>query len=237
MKNQRQLQSMWNRVLRQSCIALVVMLFALPLTIGSALATGVFDIPLVNSGSETWVIDQGNVLSVLNKGALEKKLRKLSEATGKEVRFVTMRRFDYEQTAKTLTEGVFERWFPTPKERDNQVLLLLDTQTNTTDIRVGDGVKPLLSEAVAESVATDTTLAPIREGNYNQGLLDAANRLTAVLSGEPDPGPPEIKVVEVESTFKSAKETDAKSAGVLVIVLLLAATIIPMATYYWYQRG
>ena len=228
---------MWSQVLQQSGIALVVLLFALPLTMGSALATGVYDIPLVKSGSETWVIDQGNVLSVLNKGALEKKLHQLAETTGKEVRFVTMRRFDYEQTAETLTDGVFERWFPTADEQANQVLLLLDTQTNATAIRVGNGLKPLLSEAVAESVATDTTLAPIREGNYNQGLLDAASRLTAVLSGEPDPGPPEVKIVEVESTFKSAKETDDKSAGILVIVLLLAATIIPMATYYWYQRG
>jgi uncharacterized protein len=237
MKNQLQSSGPWNQVLRRCFILITMLLLSLPLTAGTALATGVFDIPLVKAGSDTWIIDQGNVLSVLNKGAIEKKLRKLAETTGKEVRFVTIRRFDFEQTAKTLTDGVFERWFPTPKDQENQVLLLLDTQTNTTGIHAGDGAKTLLSEDIAESVASETTLAPIREGNYNQGLLDAANRLSVVLSGEPDPGPPEVKVVEVESTFKSAEETDDKSAGVLVIVLLLAATIIPMATYYWYQRG
>jgi uncharacterized protein len=238
MKNQLQSHRPWhNMLLRQCFAAIAALLLMVPLATGSALATGVFDIPLVKAGSETWVIDQGNILSVLNKGALEKKLSKLAETTGTEVRFVTMRRFDYEQTAKTLTDGVFERWFPTPEEQKNQVLLLLDTQTNTTSIQTGDGVKTLLSDATAQSIASETALAPIREGNYNQGLMDAANRLSLVLSGEPDPGPPEIKVVEVESTFKSAKETDDKSAGILVIVLLLAATIIPMATYYWYQRG
>lgn len=239
-KNHQSFQP-WQQVLRRGLMqcftAIAAVLFLLPLTSGPAIATGVFDIPLVSAGSDTWVIDQGNVLSVLNKGALEKKLSKLAEATGKEVRFVTMRRFDYEQTANTLTDGLFERWYPTPDEQANQVLLLLDTQTNTTSIHTGDGVKALLPDDVARSVASETTLAPIRSGNYNQGLLDAANRLALVLAGEPDPGPPEQKIVEVESTFKSAKETDDQSAGVLVIVLLLAATIIPMATYYWYQRG
>jgi uncharacterized protein len=237
MKNHLQSHGLWNAILQRCVVAIATLLFLLPIVAGSALATGVFDIPLVNAGSETWVIDQGNVLSVLNKGALEKKLSKLAETTGKEVRFVTIRRFDYEQTAKSLTDGVFERWFPTPAEQSNQVLLLLDTQTNNIGIHTGDGIKPLLPDETAKSVASETALAPIREGNYNQGLIDAANRLSVVLSGEPDPGPPEIKVVEVESTFKSASETDTKSAGILVIVLLLAATIIPMATYYWYQKG
>lgn len=237
MKNQLQSCGPWRMILRQCFVAIAALLFILPLGAGSALATGIFDIPSVKAGSETWVIDQGNVLSVLNKGALEKKLSKLAETTGNEVRFVTIRRFDYEQTAKTLTDGVFEHWFPTPEEQTNQVLLLLDTQTNTTSIHAGDRVKALLPEETAKSVASETALAPIREGNYNQGLMDAANRLSLILSGEPDPGPPEIKVVEVESTFKSAKETDDQSAGILVIVLLLAATVIPMATYYWYQRG
>jgi uncharacterized protein len=237
MKNYLQSLSLRHRLLQQCIVAVAALLCMLPMVAGSALATGVFDVPLVKAGSETWVIDQGNVLSVLNKGALEKKLGKLAETTGKEVRFVTIRRFDYEQTAKTVTDGVFERWFPTPSEQANQVLLLLDTQTNNIGIHTGDGVKPLLPDATAKSIASETALAPIREGNYNQGLMDAANRLSVVLSGEPDPGPPELKVAEVESTFKSAKETDDKSAGILVIVLLLAATVIPMATYYWYQRG
>jgi uncharacterized protein len=237
MKNHFQSLGLRHGLWRQFVAAIAALLLMLPAMAGSALATGVFDVPLVKAGSETWVIDQGNVLSVLNKGALEKKLSKLAETTDKEVRFVTIRRFDYEQTAKTMTDGVFERWFPTPAEQANQVLLLLDTQTNNIDIHTGDGVKTLLPDETAKSVALETALAPIREGNYNQGLMDAANRLSVVLAGEPDPGPPEVKVVEVESTFKSANETDDKSAGVIVIVLLLAATVIPMATYYWYQRG
>ncbi len=213
------------------------MLLMLPVAAaGSAIATGIADVPLVQAGSPTKVIDQGEVLSVLNEGALDKKLNKLAETTGNEVRFITIRRFDYGQTAPTFASELFERWFPTPETQANQTLILLDTQTNTTGIRTGDKVKGIMTDEVAKSIAGETMLVPIRAGNYNQGFLDAASRLSLVLSGEPDPGPPEIKVVEVESTFTKAEETDDQSASVIVVVLLLAATIIPMATYYWYQR-
>lgn len=227
----------WRKILRQCFIAIAAVFLMLPVATRSAIATGIFDVPIVKAGSPTWVIDQGEVLSVLNEGALNKTLSQLAEKTGNEVRFVTIRRFDYGQTAPTFASDLFERWFPTPEAQANQTLVLLDTQTKTTGVRTGDKVKSIMTDEVAKSIAGETMLVPIREGSYNQGLLDAASRFSLVLSGEPDPGPPEIKVVEVESTFTKAEETDDKSASVIVVVLLLAATIIPMATYFWYQRG
>jgi uncharacterized protein len=226
----------WRKVLQRCLIAATAMLLMLPVAAKSAIATGIFDVPTVKAGSPTWVIDQGEVLSVLNEGALNKKLSQLAQKTGNEVRFVTIRRFDYGQTAPTFANELFEQWFPTPEEQTNQTLVLLDTQTKTTGIRTGEKVKAVMSDEIADSVAGETMLMPIREGSYNQGFLDAANRLALVLSGEPDPGPPEVKVTEVESTFTKSEETDDKSASIIVIVLLIAATIIPMATYYWYQR-
>jgi uncharacterized protein len=68
--------------------------------------------------------------------------------------------------------------------------------------------------------------------------LDVSDRIVAILSGKPDPGPPEIvDNIQVESTFASSEET-AKERGnstAWVIGLLIAATVIPMATYYIYQ--
>jgi uncharacterized protein len=78
--------------------------------------------------------------------------------------------------------------------------------------------------------------APLKDGaKYNQALLSASRRLVAVLSGETDPGPPQVQAINIESTFASAEETDDKSATIWVIVLLFFATVIPMATYFWYS--
>lgn len=210
-------------------LLLVVSLWAAP-----AWATGVSDFPDLEPGT-SYVVDQGNVLSFLSRSSLDRQLGELAKTTGKEVHLVTFNRLDYGETTQSLAEKLFQRWFPTPDAQANQVLLVLDTKTNTTAIQTGAEVKEVLSDDIAESVASETTLVPIRDGNYNQGLLDASERLATVLAGKPDPGPPEIRVVEPTSTFKSAEDTNDRSATIIVVVLLLLATIIPMVTYFMYQ--
>lgn len=232
----------WSKVRLQRSfkywLASGILLLAVTLLPGQpALATGIRDIPELTSPQSTWVIDQADVLSFLNKGALEKFLDKLAKETGQEVRMVTIRRLDYGETPETLTNQIFEKWFPTPEAQANQVLVLLDSQTNGTAIRTGEQVKAVLPEAVANSVAAETMRVPMSKGSYNQALLDASDRLGAVLAGQPDPGPPEVKEINIEATYKTAEETDTQGATVWVIGLLLAATLIPMVTYYLLYQG
>lgn len=198
-----------------------------------ALATGAVEIPLLDPTRPTWVLDQADVISPLSQNKLDKTLSSLANQTGEQVRMVTIRRLDYGETPESFANKLFERWFPNPEAQANQVLVVLDTVTNGTAIR--HGAEAQLPAEIATSVAQETMRVPLREGNYNQSLLDAADRLSAVLEGKPDPGPPEIKIATTESTFKSAEETDGKSATLVVVGLLLAATIIPMVTYFIYQ--
>ncbi|MGB3138775.1 MAG: TPM domain-containing protein, partial [Nodosilinea sp.] len=159
-------------------------------------------------------------------------------ATGNEVRLVTIRHFDYGETIQTFTDKLFERWYSTPAEQSNQTLLVLDEVTKTVGIRVGNESATLLDPDTADSVAQETVLYPLLEGDkYNQSFLAASDRLVAVLSNQEDPGPPAFdNSFDSESTFTTAEET-AENRGtstVLLVVLLVLATVIPMATYFWY---
>jgi len=214
-------------------IALTLQLIAAP-----AQATGVYQIPPLSPDDPTWVLDEANVLSRANEGSISSKLKKLAQQTGNEVRMVTIHRLDYGETIESFTNQLFEKWFPTEATQSTQVLLVLDTLTNTTAIRTGDAVKPLMSDEIAKSVASETVFVPLRQGNkYNQAIGDASDRIVAVLSGQPDPGPPEMKEeISVESTFTTAEDTDANSATLLVVGLLIVATVVPMVTYYMYVR-
>jgi uncharacterized protein len=200
-------------------------------------ATGVYQMPKVSVGEPTWVIDKGEVLSRLNEGRLSDILDNLAKKSGQEVRMVTIHRLDYGETPESFTNALFEKWFPTAKEQANQTLLVIDTLTNGTAIRTGETVKSVMPDDIAESVASETLLAPLRDGNkYNQALLDASDRIVAVLSGNPDPGPPAVEqTVQVAGTFKSAEETDTKNSTIWVVVILVIATVVPMATYFFYQ--
>ncbi|HEY9693478.1 MAG TPA: TPM domain-containing protein [Oculatellaceae cyanobacterium] len=227
-----------NKYLQRLLLALGLMLLTTQLVILPANATGVYQIPnLTPNDAHNWVLDKADVLSRVVKGKINGALDKLATNTGNQVRMVTVYRIDYGETADGFADKLFDKWFPTPEAKAHQTLLVLDSLTNNTAIRTGDAVKSIMSDEIANSVASETVLVPLREGDkYNQALTDASDRLVAVLSGNPDPGPPVVQDnVQVGRTYKTAEETDTGNSTILVVVLLIAATVIPMATWWFYQ--
>ncbi|WP_198805626.1 photosystem II repair protein Psb32 [Leptolyngbya sp. BL0902] len=220
--------------------AMCSMLLVLGLAVGPAQAIAPFQLPTVAAGEATWLVDEADIISRINEGKISGRLSKLAEQTGQEVRLVTIRHFDYGETIQTFTDKVFERWYPTAEDQANQVLLVLDEVTKTVGIRVGEEAAALLPDDIATSVAQETVLVPLLQGDkYNQAFLDGTDRLVAVISGQPDPGAPVFDQAFdnlSESTFASAEDTEENRGNnaILLIVLLVLATVIPMATYYWY---
>ncbi|MGM3304976.1 photosystem II repair protein Psb32 [Anabaena sp. WFMT] len=224
------MQKYFIRLILPLMVMMVSSLFAVP-----AFATGVYQIP--NLASDTWIVDQGEVISRFNEGQISGAFKELAQDTGNEVRIVTVHRLDYGETPESFAKGLFEKWFPTPEAQANQSLLVIDTVTNNAAIISGDQVKSTLTDSIAYSVAEETLGVPLRNGNkYNQAFVDVSDRLVAVISGQPDPGPPKVvETIQVEGTFTKAEDTDQGNATAWVVGLLIAATVIPMATYYIYQ--
>ncbi|HEY9618623.1 MAG TPA: TPM domain-containing protein [Microcoleaceae cyanobacterium] len=226
----------WKAAFRHLVLSMTVMLLAIGLFATPASATGVYEIPPL--APDTWVLDKAEILSRITEGKITSDLKQLAQQTGYEVRIVSIHRLDYEETAQSFADQLFEKWFPTPDAQANQVLLVIDNVTDNTGIRTGAEVKSVMPDAIAESVAHETVLVPLKEGNkYNQAFTDASDRLVAVLSGQPDPGPPVVKDnVQVEGTFATPEDTKSSNATAWVIGILAVATIVPMVTYYWYVR-
>jgi len=227
----------WRKYLLPLVTAIAIALIASQMAVFPAFATGVYEMPMLSAGDRTWVWDKGDVLSRSSESTISSVLDNLEKQTGKEVRFVTIHRLDYGETTASFANQLFEQWFPATEDQTNQILLVLDTVTNSATIRTGEGVKSLLTDEIAQSVAGETLQVPLREGNkYNEAFTAASDRLATVLSGQPDPGAPEVvDNTQVEGTFKKAEETDQGNATVIVVVLLVLATVIPMVTYFWYQ--
>jgi uncharacterized protein len=224
----------WRSALQRLLLALTLLVLTTQLIAVPANATGVSEIPAPAAG--TWVIDKAEILSRANEGKISTDLDALAKKTGFEVHFVTIHRLDYDETSQSFANQLFEQWFPTPEAQSNQALLVIDNLTNNTGIRTGEKVKEIMPDRIAKSVAQETVLIPLKEGNkYNQAFLGASDRLVAVLSGEPDPGPPELEDnVQVEGTFATPEETKSSNATFWVITFLIVATVVPMATYYFY---
>jgi uncharacterized protein len=225
----------WHKCLTAGLSSLFFALMGMMFVITPVWATGIYDLPVVNAGSSTWLVDQAEAISLANEGKINGDLKKLAQKTGQEVRFVVIRRLDFDETMPGFTEKLFQRWYPTPEEQANQTLVVIDTLTNGTALYRGVAAQSLVNDEVAESITNETIAVPLKNGGkYNQAVLEADKRLTALLSGQADPGPPTLQEINLEGTFATAEETDDKSATFWVIVLLALATLIPMATYFWY---
>ncbi|WP_448524527.1 photosystem II repair protein Psb32 [Parathermosynechococcus lividus] len=222
-------QVVWKRFV--GCVGLGVI--AIALMAMPVWATSAAEIPF--PAGDSAVIDEGNVLSPITQSSLGRLLQEVAKKTGFNVHFVTVHRLDYGETPQTFVDALFTEWFPDAAAQANQVVVALDTVTNGTAIRYGDAVAQTLSPETADSIVQETMRVPLRDGNYNQSVLDAGDRLSKVLQGEPDPGPPVIREVITEKTYKSKSETDDRSATIIVVMLLIAATVIPMVTYFIYQ--
>lgn len=213
---------------------LLFLVLFLNVGINSASATGVYDLPVINNGEDIWIIDDAEVISKTTEATLNNELQDLATNTGNETRMVVINRLEYGDTIESLAEEIFAKWYPTPEEQSHQTLLVLDTLTNRTAIETGEGVSSVLTPEISDSIVKETIVIPLKNSQYNQALIDAGDRLVAVLSGQEDPGAPKIKELDIDGTFTSAEETDDRSATIWMIVLLGLATLIPMITYFWY---
>ncbi len=221
--------------LKSLIVSTLLIVLTISLLTAPAIATGLFDLPTFDA-EQVWVVDTADAISTSNQSKLTNTFKELADQTGQEVRMVAIRRLDYGETVDSLADEIFKDWYPTSEAQANQTLIVLDTLTNNVAIRTGDSAQALVSQEIAQSIVNDTIGYDIRNGNkYNQAFIDAGDRLVAVLSGQADPGPPAMEdEIQIEGTFTKAEDTDQGSATIWVIGFLIVATIIPMATYYWY---
>jgi uncharacterized protein len=203
-----------------------------------AYATGVWELPTPTEEEPLFVLDEGDVLSPATEGALNQASKTLAKDRGFNVHTVTVHRLDYGETADSLAQQILTEWYPDAEVQANQAIFVVDTVTNGGALQLGQSLKAALPEAVATSIVQENLAQPLRQNRYNQALQNASDRLIAVLAGRPDPGAPKpiLELDTAEGNYATAEETSENrtSSTIWVVFLLIAATVIPMATYYFY---
>lgn len=209
--------------------SLLTLLLALALP---AYAVGVEDYPLLPSTEK--VSDGADVLSRAAIAELQRRLEVFSDARV-DARVITLRRLDYGLSLQELADQLLERW---QSEDNAELLVLIETGTNSVSIQASSEVRSLLPEELLLSTAETTMAYPLRDGGrYRQALIDGIDRLGVVLAGGDDPGPPVVvEPALIVSNIPSAEETANSNGFSWVIVLLVVGTLVPMATWWVFSR-
>lgn len=214
-------------ILRSFSLLVLLLALALP-----AYAVGIDDYPLLPSTEK--VSDGADVLSRAAIAELQRRLEVFGDARV-DARVITLRRLDYDLTLQELADQLLERW---QSEDNEQLLVLIETGTNSVSIQASSEVRSLLPEELLISTAETTMAYPLRDGGrYRQALIDGIDRLGVVLAGGDDPGPPVVvEPALIASNIPSVEETANSNAFSWVVVLLVVGTLVPMATWWVFSR-
>lgn len=182
------------------------------------------------------ILDTADVLSRAAIGELSKTLESFS-AERVDAHLITVSRLDYGLSLSQLGKSVLEQWSASGSE-PNQVLFLIDSQTNSASVVISPGLVTQLDASLLRSTARTTMAQPIRDGGrYRQGSLDAMTRLLTVLQGGEDPGEPvTAEVVSQPTNIPTKEETQSSNAFTWIVVLLTVGTIVPMLTWWVFSR-
>jgi len=225
----------------RNAIRIAASLVALLTLAKAGLALSAADLPPV--APEQRVLDSSGVLSWAVTSELERNLGELKEADRVDPRLVTVPRLDYGLSLQTLADELTERWGEGERDASNLsgpnlLLLVIDSQNKSAAISVSEGLRDQLPASLLHRIARETMAPPLRDGaRYRQASMDALDRLSTVLSGREDPGPPGVAEQQlIQSNVPSREETEQSNAFTWVLLLLVVGTVMPLATWWVFSR-
>lgn len=183
------------------------------------------------------VVDDADVLSRSSRSELDRRLLEFG-GDRLDARLVTLRRLDYGFSLDAFGEELIQRWSSTEDSATPLLLLLIETQNKRAAVVADPSVIAQLPQPLLTSTGRTTMAMPLRDGDrYRQASMDGLTRLSTVLNGGEDPGPPEdIVRTALPTNIPTQAETQESDATTWVIVLLVLGTIIPMATWWVFSR-
>lgn len=168
------------------------MMFLRSLAIALVFASPVLAQDLPQPQSDT-VSDFADVLDATAEGRISRLLVEMRDATGVQMVVVTVPGIASQggagQRMEDYGKALFNAWGVGGAERNDGIMLLLDTQAREARIALGAGYDPVYDGRAARVLST-AVLPPLRAGNYAEGIeagvVSARERLIApFLAGIP----------------------------------------------------
>src|SRR5262249_37336863 len=121
------------------------------------------------------------------KEALEARCRQVREKTGAQLAVAIVKSLEGGQVDDFAVK-LFERWGIGQKEKKNGVLLLVAIDDHKARVEGGYGLEPILPDALAGRILTESFVPAARRERYAEGLSAVVQRLAEIIErNEPAP--------------------------------------------------
>lgn len=124
---------------------------------------------------EGYVSDFARVVDPASRAELERYSRRVEDATGVQLAFVTLDTLGGEPV-EDVANSIYRRWGVGQKGKNEGALLLLVIADRRSRLEVGYGLEPILPDGFSGSVLREMRPA-LRERQYGEALLAAAQTI------------------------------------------------------------
>jgi uncharacterized protein len=131
------------------------------------------------------VVDAANLLPPGDEAALTQKLEALERASTRQLVVVTvpdLQGYSVEDFGFRLGET----WKIGNKEADNGAILLVAPNEKKVRIEVGDGLEPILTDALSSIIIRNRILPAFKAGNFPQGIHQGTDAIIEQLQAPPE---------------------------------------------------
>lgn len=172
------------------------------------------------------VVDQADLIPPDREAALAGRLEALERATSRQLVVVTI------PDLQGLSVDDFgfrlgEAWKIGDKDADNGAILLVSVAERKIRIEVGDGLEPILTDAMSGLIIRDTIRPKFQAGDYPGGIEAGAGAIIEQLQAPPEVA--EQKALEAQRQQVSSPDDDGGSIFPLIFWgIVLVFVVFPM---------
>jgi uncharacterized protein len=130
------------------------------------------------------VHDFAGLLSAEQRQELEQTAEDVEHKTTAQFAIVTVNSLDG-KTIEEYANELFKSWGIGKQGMNNGVLFLIAPNERRMKFEVGDGLDPLLTDALCGQIADDHIVPRFKQNDYAGGIVAGTKQVAAVLSGNP----------------------------------------------------
>ncbi|HMJ93336.1 MAG TPA: TPM domain-containing protein, partial [Allosphingosinicella sp.] len=169
------------------------------------------------------IVDQADLLPADREAALAGKLEQLERDTSRQLVVVTvpdLQGYSVEDFGFRLGE----QWKLGDKEADNGAILLIGLAEKRMRIEVGDGLEPILPDAMAHIIIRDSITPRFKAGDMAGGIEAGTDAIIAQLRAPPEAA--EAKAIEAQRDQAQTRGRSRSSSGASFVPMIFWAMVI-----------
>ena len=129
------------------------------------------------------VNDNAQILSDSTRKSLTDLLKEHENRTTNQIVILTLQSLQGE-SIEDYSNRVFNEWKIGQKDKDNGILIVVVPDERQMRIEVGYGLEGTMTDLSAGRIIQDIMAPRFREGDYNNGIIDGAGAVIAILEGQ-----------------------------------------------------